>query len=144
MKQMKHWILAGAAIASAASGGGFAQQAAGSADLATAAPATQPKTLFALIYRPGPKWLPGKSFREQIAIREHYAYVKGLFDKGVVFSGGGVGSDHGLVLLYARDQAEADAILAGDPMIQAGSFAGEFRPHKPAFLSDKPLTQTRE
>lgn len=100
--------------------------------------------LFALIYRPGPKWRPGKPFREQIAIREHFAYVKSLFAKGQVFSGGGMGAEHGLVLLYARDQAEADSILTADPMVQAGSFAGEVRRYTPSFLSDGPLTPTKE
>lgn len=145
MKQSMRLLTVGVLVACAAAGAGFAHQAGGSSEAAAAGPAKQqPRTLFALIYRPGPKWQLGKPFREQIAIREHYAYVKELFAQGVVFSGGGMGADHGLVLLYARDQAEADSILAGDPMMQAGSFAGDVRPHTPAFISDKPLTATKQ
>ena len=109
-----------------------------------AMPAAKPQTLFALIYRPGPKWQAGKPFREQIAIKGHFDHMKALFAKGQIFAAGGLGIDHGLVLLHARDQAEADAILAADPMVQAGSFAGEIRPYAPSFLSDGPLTRSRE
>jgi len=108
------------------------------------APVAEARVLFALIYRPGPNWRQGKPFREQIAIKEHFAYVKGLFANGQLFSGGGLGDDHGLVLFHARDQAEANAILAADPMVQAGSFVGEVRRYTPAFLSDRPLTMGRK
>lgn len=129
-------------VAVAAPTSGLAQAAPEQAQAAT--PAAEKKVLFALVYRPGPRWRPGKPFREQIAILEHFAYVKSLFARGQVFSAGGMGADHGLVLLHARDQAEADAILAADPMVQAGSFAGEVRRYTPAFLSNGPLTRTKE
>ena len=110
----------------------------------SSAPSPHGKLLFAMTYRPGEKWQPGKPFREQIAIGEHYGYMKSLFAKGQIFSAGGVGTEHGLVLLYARDQAEADAILAADPMIQAGSFNGTIERYSPSFISDVPLSLTRE
>lgn len=111
---------------------------------AASSPSDGSQQLFALIYRPGPKWRPGKPFREQIAIMEHFAYMKGLFAKGQVFSAGGMGSDHGLVLFHARDQAEAEAVMAADPMIKAGSFTGEVRSYAARFLSDQPLTRTKK
>lgn len=107
-------------------------------------PAADKKILFALVYRPGPNWQPGKPFREQIAIKEHYAYVKALFASGQIFSGGGLGTENGLILFHARDQAEAEAILAGDPMVQAGGFAGDVWPYTPRFLSDGRLTVTKD
>lgn len=104
------------------------------------APAVAGQQLFAMIYSPGPKWQQGKPFREQIAIKEHFAYMKTLFAEGWIFSAGGMGAEHGLVLLHAGSQAEADAILAADPMIQAGGFTGVVRPYSPTFLSERPLT----
>lgn len=106
------------------------------------APAVADRQLFAMIYPPGPKWRQEKPFREQIAIREHFGYMKSLFAEGRIFSAGGMGAEHGLVLLHAGGQAEADAILAADPMIQAGGFQGVVRPYSPTFLSDRPLTAT--
>ena len=105
-----------------------------------AAQAVAGPQLFAMIYSPGPRWQKGKPFREQIAIREHFGYMKSLFAEGRIFSAGGMGAEHGLVLLYAGSQAEADAILAADPMIKAGGFQGVVRPYSPTFLSDRPLT----
>ena len=104
------------------------------------APAVAGQQLFAMIYSPGPRWRKGKPFRDQIAIREHLGYMKSLFAKGQIFSAGGMGSEHGLVLIYAGSQADADAILAADPMVQAGSFQGVIRPYSPTFKSDRPLT----
>lgn len=100
--------------------------------------------LFAIIYSPGPKWQKGRPFREQIAIKEHYAHMKSLFAKGQTFVAGGLGADHGLVLLHARDEAEAEAILAADPMIQAGVFVGAVERYSPSFLSDQPLTESKK
>lgn len=114
------------------------------ANAESASPVAEGQQLFAMIYSPGPNWRQGKPFGEQVAIREHFAYMKTLFAKGRIFSAGGMGADHGLVLLHAGSQAEADAILAADPMIQAGGFTGVARRYSPSFLSDRPLTLTRE
>ena len=125
----------------AGSSAGLAQMAPAQPTQAEAStPAADTKRLFALVFRPGPNWRPGKSFREQISITEHFAYWKALHASGQVFSGGALGTENGLVLFHARDQAEADAILAGDPMVQAGGFAGDVRPYTPRFLSEGRLT----
>ena len=106
--------------------------------------AAEPKLLFAIIYRPGPAWRRGRPFIEQAGIREHYAYVRRLFDDGRVFAAGGLGNENGLILLYARSQEEADAVVAADPMVRAGSFEGEARRYRPAFISEGRLAATRE
>lgn len=106
-------------------------------------PAAEERLLFAMIYSPGPKWQQGKPFREQIGIKEHFGYMKGLFAKGQTFSAGGLGVDQGLVLFHARNQTEAEAVLAADPMVQAGSFTGVVRRYSPTFLSEEPLTASK-
>jgi len=133
-----------AAILIAASAGLAQVAQAQSTRTEVSTPAAGKRILFALIYRPGPNWRPGKPFREQIAIKEHYAYMKALFASGQIFSAGGMGTENGLVLFHARDQAEAEAVLTGDPMVQAGGFAGDVRPYSPAFLSDGQLTVTKD
>ena len=143
MKHIRHPVIVGALIACAATGAGFAHQSnvASSGDPASA---KQTRQLFALVFRPGPKWQPGKPFIEQVAFKEHYFYWKALFAEGMIFSAGALGTDHGLVLLYARDQADADAILAADPTVQAGGFVGEVRPYKPRILGEGPLILMRQ
>ena len=66
--------------------GAAAASAGGSEETAPAA-----EQLFAIIYRPGPLWRQGRPFREQVAIREHFAYVRGLFNEGRIFAAGSVG-----------------------------------------------------
>lgn len=145
MNGLTHYCLLGPALAAAIFVAAPTRAGADQvAQVQEAAPEAEKRVLFALVYRPGPKWRRGKPFREQIAIGGHFAYMKSLFAGGQIFSAGGMGAEHGLVLLYARDQAEADAILAADPMVQAGSFSGEVRRYTPAFLSDGPLRVTKE
>jgi len=135
IKRLALGVSIGAAMISITTGTAHAQAAAAE----TAAPVATEKTLFAITFRPGPNWKPGLPFIEQTKIKEHYAYVKGLFRDGHVFAGGGLGKENGLIIFHARDQAEADAVLAADPMIRAGVFLGEVRPFTPAFVSDGPL-----
>lgn len=129
----------GMSIAMGMTGAAFAAQDAKPAPNPATPASAQGLRLYAIVFRPGPKWKPGKPFIEQDKIREHYAYVKGLFRDGHIFAAGGLGAENGLVLFHAADQAAADAILAADPMIQEGSFLGEVRPFNPAFLSEGPL-----
>jgi hypothetical protein len=107
-------------------------------------PSSEPRVLYAISFRPGPGWQAGRPFVEQKGFKAHFAYVKRLFGEGRVFAAGGLGADHGLILLYARDQAEADAVVAADPTVQAGTFLGEARRFTPAFVADGPLTLTKE
>ena len=101
-----------------------------------AAPAAQP--LFALILAPGPAWKPSRPFAEQ-GLRPHFDYWMALFRAGAIASAGPMGSDSGLVLLRAADQAAADAILAADPAIVAGIFTGTVRPYAPPMVNANAL-----
>lgn len=103
---------------------------------------SQGLTLFAVAYRPGPAWKAGLPMSAQVGLKDHFGYVKGLFQAGRVYAGGPLGPDHGLMLFYAQDQSEADSILANDPAIRSGTFAGEARPYAPAFLAEGRLAAT--
>ena len=115
-----------------------AAQPARAAPVATApapsatAPAPADK-LFAIILSPGPKWKPGRPFAEQ-GLRAHFFYWKALFDAGRVVSAGPMGVDHGLVLLRAKDQASADAVITADPAVKAGTFVGVARVYAPGMV----------
>ena len=105
------------------------------AEPAAAAAAEAPaEPLFALILAPGPAWKPGKPFAEQ-GLRPHFDYWMALFRAGRIASAGPVGSDSGLVLLRAPDQAAADAMLAADPAIAAGIFTGTVRRYAPPMVN---------
>ncbi|MHA4839377.1 YciI family protein [Sphingopyxis sp. MSC1_008] len=121
----------------------LAAPAAAQADTApqsATAPAAQP--LFALILAPGPAWKPGRPFAEQ-GLRAHFDYWMALFRAGRIASAGPVGTDGGLVLLRAADQAAADAILAADPAIVAGIFTGTVRPYAPPMVNAGALGSVR-
>ncbi|HEY9551979.1 MAG TPA: YciI family protein [Allosphingosinicella sp.] len=108
----------------------------------TISSATQTRILFAITFRPGPAWKPGEPMKDQ-GLRDHGLYWNALYEKGQVFAAGRLGSEAGLALFHARDQAEAERILAEDPAIKAGIFLGEARPWVPRFLSDGRLTVSK-
>lgn len=109
---------------------------------------TQPKSavasakLFALILRPGAAWKPGRAFAEQ-GLRDHFHYWMKLFRDGRIASAGPLGTDSGLVLLFARDLADAEAIMRADPAIQARIFTGDVRAYAPPMTNGKLLPETR-
>lgn len=106
------------------------------------APAAQPRQLFLFLYRPGPNWVAGRPMREQ-DLRAHGAWHGQLVRDGRSVAGGGyVGMDGGLAIIRAADRAEAEALLARDPAILNGVFAGEVRQWRPRFHSDGPLVET--
>ena len=86
------------------------------------------RRLFAIILKPGPSWKRGKAFSQQ-GLEAHFRYLKALVEKGDILSAGGLGNDHGLILLYAKDQEAADIILDNDPAVLQGTFVGEARPY---------------
>ncbi len=85
-------------------------------------------TLFALCYRPGPAWLPGKSVFEQ-PLEAHRAYMQSLLDAGTIVLGGPYRDDTGgLVAVDAESREVALDILASDPAIAVGVMLGEVHP----------------
>jgi uncharacterized protein YciI len=103
----------------------------------TAAPAEEP-ALFAVVYRAGPNWKPGVPMEQQ-GLRDHFHYLRDLHARGVIQLAGPLGADGGLVLLRARDQKEAERVIAEDPAVVAGLFVGEAEPFVPRFASDRPF-----
>jgi uncharacterized protein YciI len=83
------------------------------------------KSPFLVIYRPGPAWIAGKHIREQPP-REHGKYLLELYERGAMKSAGPFEDDTGAaVVLEAADQAEAEALIAGDPAVKAKIFTHE-------------------
>ncbi|MDQ8756778.1 YciI family protein [Sphingosinicella sp. LHD-64] len=105
------------------------------------ATATPSRELFLILFSPGPSWRPGVPMRQQ-DLREHAAYHDRLVREGRGFAGGGyVGMDGGMAIVRAVDLAEAQAILAADPAIVNGVFAGELRQWRPRFHTERPLVE---
>jgi len=86
---------------------------------------TQPSYL--CVYRPGPHWLPGKPLSEQ-PLREHGRYMLDLYKRGVMRLAGRFANGSGGAMLFgADDDASAQAIVAADPAVIAGTFTYELR-----------------
>lgn len=84
--------------------------------------------LFAVVMGPGPSWKKGQPLRKN-GNDSHWRYWHDLHKSGVVESAGPVGKDTGFVLFHARNQSEANAMLAGDPAIKAGRYRAVARPY---------------
>lgn len=90
----------------------------------------KPKETYLVIYRPGPKWLEGKSLGEQ-PLLEHGKYMLSLYIKGSMTQAGPFTDDTGgAALLVVNDESEAKVLVAEDPAVKAGIFAYEMHPWK--------------
>ena len=79
------------------------------------------------VYRPGPRWLPGKPLAEQ-PLREHGRYMLDLYKRGVMRLAGRFADGSGGAMLFgADDDASAQAIVAADPAVVAQTFTYELR-----------------
>src|SRR5262249_17401397 len=91
-------------------------------------PAT--KATYLVLYRPGPKWLTGKSIMEQ-PLKEHGKYMLSLYIKGSMKLAGPLADNAGgAVLLEVSKEAEATAIVTNDPAVKSGGFVYEMHPWK--------------
>jgi len=96
-----------------------------SGNVVAQATSTQPSYL--CIYRPGPRWLPGKALSEQ-PLREHGRYMLDLYKRGVMRLAGRFADGSGGAMLFgANDDASAQAIVAADPAVVAETFTYELR-----------------
>ena len=83
---------------------------------------------FVIYYTPGPSWEADKPFSQQ-DLRDHGAYMKQLYDRGQLVSGGPFTDDSGgLAIIHAEDHTQAQAILDADPAIISGVFSGRVHP----------------
>ncbi len=94
--------------------------------------------LFAAVLGPGPKWKKGQPFKGP-GLEQHRAYWKKLHEEGRVASAGPLGDDTGLILLRAKNQSEANALLAADPAVKARILHGVARPYKSEITSAEVL-----
>jgi uncharacterized protein YciI len=86
------------------------------------------KTMFLVIYRPGPSWLVGKPVSEQ-PLKEHAKYMLSLYVKGSMKLAGPLTDNAGgAVVLAVADDSEAKAIVTEDPAVKAGIFIYEMHP----------------
>lgn len=91
---------------------------------------TVTKATYLVLYRPGPKWLAGKSVMEQ-PLKDHGKYMLSLYVKGSMKLAGPLTDDAGgAVLLEVSNEAEAKATVANDPAVKSGVFVCEMHPWK--------------
>jgi uncharacterized protein YciI len=113
------WFLSGVLVAMVASMWSPAREAHGG-------PAT--KSTFLVLYRPGPHWAAGKPIRAQPP-KEHGKYLLDLYARGAMKMAGPFDDNTGAaVVVEAADEAEAKALVAGDPAVKNGVFAYELHP----------------
>jgi uncharacterized protein YciI len=75
---------------------------------------------FVGVYARGPKWLVGKTVREQ-PLDAHFAYMGGLQSSRILVLGGPFKDDEGaLAIIAAPNLAEAQLIFAADPAVTQG------------------------
>ena len=94
--------------------------------------------LFGVVLGPGPAWKRGQPFKGA-DLPEHQRYWRQLFELGHVASAGPLGDDAGLILLRAKNQTEANALIAGDPAVQARLLRGVARPYAARMMSAEVL-----
>ena len=82
-----------------------------------------PKPFLLKLFAPRPTFHLDITPEEMSVMQTHGAYWRGLLERGVAVAFGPVlqpGGSWGVALLYADDQAAADAIAAEDPAAKAG------------------------
>jgi hypothetical protein len=104
--------------------------------------AIEVRRLYAILLALGPEWKPGKPFHEQ-GLRSCFDCWMGFYRSGRTAAAGPPGDDSGLVLLLARGQADAEAVMRADRVIVAGMFRGSVRSYAPAMIDIEALTEVR-
>ena len=90
--------------------------------------------LFAVVLGPGAAWKKGQPFKGP-GLDAHRLYWKGLYAEGRVAAAGPLGDRSGLALIRAKNQKEADALLAADPAVRARVLAEVARPYSAELTS---------
>lgn len=77
------------------------------------------ETYFAAIYRPGPKWMEGKTVMEQPGYEEHGAFIQEMKSKGAFILGGPFKDDPGSFEIFDFADAEsARKAITKDPIVR--------------------------
>ena len=81
----------------------------------------------------------GPTEREATIVAEHFLYLQGLVEDGVVLMAGRTlnndDTTFGLVVLVADSQAEAMAVMHGDPAVAQGVMKAQLFPYRVALWS---------
>ena len=94
--------------------------------------------LFAVVLGPGAAWKKGQPFKGP-GLDQHRSYWKGLLGQGRIAAAGPLGDGAGLALIRARNQKEADALIAADPAVKARILRAVARPYAADLLSVRVL-----
>ena len=87
--------------------------------------AVLPKQTYLVVYKPGPKWLPGKPLAEQ-PLKEHFKYMLSLYTSGTMRFAGPFAKDAGGAVLFEADGDEdALKIVKNDPAVMGQTFIYE-------------------
>ena len=82
---------------------------------------------FAMIYTTGENWDEGRDYHEQAYFKEHTEFLSKLRKEEKILIGGRY-SDKGFMILKAKDEADALAILASDESVVNKTFKAEIFP----------------
>jgi len=90
------------------------------------------KSMFLVIYRPGPAWIAGKPQSQQ-RLKEHFNYILDLYAQGAVKLAGGFTDEAagGAAVLVVESEAQARDLAVNDPAVKTGVFVHELRPWRP-------------
>lgn len=97
-------------------------------------------SLFVLLHRPGPAWLPGVPFPEQPGIMEHIGFMRRLVEEQRLVLGGPFddepagpadGGPVGMAIIEADSLEEAQAIGDSDASVHARLLNVGVRPWRP-------------
>lgn len=91
-------------------------------------------------------FLTAAAARETALVEAHFQYLADLTRRGVVLLAGRTlnndASTFGIVILDATSEAEAAAIMRGDPAVSGGVFAADLFPFHAALVSPHILDPT--
>ena len=90
------------------------------------------KQYFIAIFSPGPEWIPEKQANEQVGFKEHSANLQRLRAEKRIPIGGRY-ADKGMLIIEAKDEADARSLFADDVMVQKRTFSLELHQFRPFY-----------
>jgi uncharacterized protein YciI len=95
---------------------------------------------FIMIYRPPRPTFPGDATAEESsAVERHFEYLKSLHaQERLIIAGRTEDATMGIAVFLAKDEAEAQRIMADDPAVSVGVFKGEIKKYRVALLGRLP------
>ncbi|MBV9271829.1 MAG: hypothetical protein JO165_12095 [Candidatus Eremiobacteraeota bacterium] len=97
--------------------------------------------VFAVLYRPGPRWDKNVPFQEQQGVSEHRDFLKARDDDGTLLFGGPFLDDSGGLAVYAAMPEDAlKSLLQQDGSVSSGLLTYEVHPYTIAFSNASALS----